>query len=63
MECPCRYCEDRHTGCHASCERYAGYDAERKAISKARFEQLELDTLQVDRLLKRRKKWQMHHKK
>ena len=22
MRCPCFKCEDRHTACHASCERY-----------------------------------------
>ena len=22
MRCPCYKCEDRHTACHASCERY-----------------------------------------
>lgn len=29
---PCYKCEDRHQHCHAKCERYAKWDAERAEL-------------------------------
>ena len=30
MNAPCKNCEDRHTGCHAECEKYKAFAEERE---------------------------------
>ena len=67
MECPCRHCENRSVGCHSHCEAYAGYDAERKAIRKEVRQEMEMNTIEVNRYINaaknRRAAYQRRHKK
>lgn len=35
MRQPCRYCADRHQGCHAECEKYKAWKAELDEARKA----------------------------
>lgn len=46
---PCKGCKDRHTGCHAECERYKAACAERKKIREERYKEHELIELSVKR--------------
>jgi len=39
MNVPCKGCADRNATCHAECERYAAYAAERERIRKRRSEE------------------------
>lgn len=39
MTCPCGVCEERFVGCHAKCEAYKRWHAERDAEVLARFEE------------------------
>lgn len=34
---PCKDCNDRHVGCHGSCEEYLAFDRERKALNEDRY--------------------------
>ena len=36
MHAPCYGCERRRVGCHADCEEYKAYNAEREAIRAQR---------------------------
>ena len=36
MNAPCYHCPERHNLCHASCEKYLKFRAERDAMCKAR---------------------------
>lgn len=46
MQAPCEGCTDRRLGCHAECERYAAFDAERKQLQAERI--LRNDSYPVD---------------
>lgn len=36
MKAPCKDCPDRHTGCHAECEKYQTFAKEREEERQAR---------------------------
>ena len=38
LDAPCYKCEERHLGCHSSCERYGEYAKAMEEVRKARFE-------------------------
>ena len=52
MDSPCMYCDHRSVGCHSHCEAYAGYDAKRIEMRKRHLQELDLDTMQVDRFIR-----------
>lgn len=56
---PCRFCADRSMHCHARCEKYMKYKAERERERAARLERLNVNTYIIegirDRKPKRRK--------
>lgn len=37
MKNPCKNCEDRHHNCHAHCEEYQEFAAERNQINQRRY--------------------------
>lgn len=43
MLSPCKDCSDRHSLCHASCERYLGFRKELDETSRKRRERIEID--------------------
>lgn len=42
---PCKDCPDRTVGCHASCEKYTAFAAERERIRAARWKDGQNKTL------------------
>ncbi len=44
MTVPCRDCTDRNATCHAECERYAAFAAERERIRQKRGEENAVET-------------------
>lgn len=62
---PCRGCEDRHAGCHGSCEAYKGWKGEReeeksRALAERRayqdFRKYQIDNINAIKK-KQGKKW------
>ena len=49
---PCFQCQERRPLCHANCERYAAYDAERKAEREARLKCIPADSVVSDSIIK-----------
>lgn len=33
-KCPCRYCENRHVGCHGTCNKYKEWALENEKLRK-----------------------------
>lgn len=54
MKNPCKNCEDRHHNCHAHCEEYQEFAAERYQINERRYQlyQLTCDTAPAKRKTK-----------
>lgn len=46
--CPCHHCENRHVGCHAECEVYKGWRAERDALNERIHEEKERYRVALD---------------
>ena len=59
LKAPCHKCEDRHVGCHGSCERYKAYDAQQDIIRAKRLERMEEENAMRDTS---RKVWNHWHK-
>lgn len=43
LQAPCKGCPDRHSLCHANCERYLDFRKELDEISHARRERIDID--------------------
>lgn len=54
MKCPCFGCDQRHQGCHAGCERYAGWRDYRSAELRHLHKDHEAISFKVDGLRKAR---------
>ena len=48
MTCPCGVCEERFVGCHAKCEAYKAWDAERWKKREAEYRQRNREDLLDD---------------
>lgn len=48
MKTPCLNCEFRHVGCHADCEHYKAFRAEREAAYKRNAQQAEMTSFVSD---------------
>ena len=59
---PCRNCEDRHIGCHGTCERYIEWKENRIQKCRERYERKEAD-YQYMGLARARKDKMLHKKK
>ena len=57
IDVPCIGCKDRtaEPNCHSLCERYIAYDTMRKALIEDRRKERELDNIQYDLAIRRRK--------
>lgn len=54
---PCKGCEERHEGCHAECDRFIKWKADRNAMNEERYKQKEKEGVTIsDRSI--RKHWQ-----
>lgn len=55
-ESPCLFCTRRHIGCHTKCDKYNQYSKEQKEyrehISKQRFDDNEIETIEIQRFRK-----------
>ena len=58
---PCRNCEDRHIGCHGTCEKYIDWKESRIQKCRERYERKEADSQYMG--LARATKDKMLHKK
>ena len=59
---PCRNCEDRHVGCHGTCERYIDWKEKHIESKRKRFEQKQTD-YQYMAVASIRKAKRLHKKK
>lgn len=59
---PCRNCENREVGCHATCDRYINWKAEHIKSKRKRFEQKQTD-YQYMAVASIRKAKRLHKKK
>jgi hypothetical protein len=49
MKVPCRGCDDRHTGCHAECEKYLSWSNERREARERDYASRIADIYAVER--------------
>ena len=60
IQAPCRYCKERHAGCHADCMDYKGYreeiDARNSKRKEWREKELEADLYKHESIRKARKR-------
>lgn len=48
MKAPCENCPVRHVGCHDRCDEYQYFRRVRERISKARFDEKEIDNAVIE---------------
>lgn len=52
MKAPCFKCEERHSGCHAECEKYLDYQDHCEAVRLARVKEQLVDGYEVGEIVK-----------
>lgn len=57
MTAPCKGCEDRKVGCHATCEKYKAYRAVKEAEYAWRMEQRRADEALDEGMKRCSKQW------
>lgn len=56
MICPCMKCTERHSLCHATCERYKEFQAEREIERGKRLERIRTYRPETPALLRNKKR-------
>lgn len=59
---PCRGCDERRIGCHASCEKYIDWKNRQLKICQSRIEE-RLKMQSTPAAIKRHNKWLKEHKR
>ena len=59
MKCPCRYCEERHVGCHGDCPRYMEWTGQLKELREDRDADAMINSVAGDRR-RRKEKYNKH---
>lgn len=53
MTVPCKDCADREVGCHANCQRYRDYAAERENVRQIKAEANDVTNMHMDAQIRR----------
>ena len=61
--CPCKGCEDRHVGCHASCGKYAEYRVQFDEAAKDKERQRDAKNFRHDGVTKSVKRYRGQKKR
>lgn len=46
---PCRFCQDRELGCHATCEKYIAFKDERNAYLEDEYKRKQIISMSAER--------------
>lgn len=62
VKCPCKGCENRHSGCHGKCEAYAEFRVNHEAAKMQNAEDRKLGKYYIERKKRLEKKYVHHYR-